>query len=118
MVSLIVYLYTTVVSIGVMITTSGTATAGQNYSLECSVTGTTDPATYQWLDSNGTQLTGSSQLEFSPLLTSDAGTYTCRATVGSVVVEGSNTLEVNCKILTLLQDFVVFFFHQSQLLLL
>ena len=92
-------MYATVVSIGVVISTNSTSTTGQTYSLDCSVIGTTDPATYQWLDSNGTQLTSSSQLEFSPLLASDAGTYTCRATVGSVVVEGSNTLEINCKIL-------------------
>ena len=94
-------MYATVVSIGVVTTTSGTSTAGETYSLECTVTETTDPATYQWLDRNGTQLTSSSQLEFSPLLASDAGTYTCRATVGSVVVEGSKTLEINCMILLL-----------------
>ena len=110
-------MYTIVVS--VMITPTGASTAGQTYSLDCSVTGTTDPATYQWFDSNGTQLTSSNQLEFSPLVASDAGTYTCRATVGNVVVENSNTLEINCKILILLQNSVViFFFHQSQLLLL
>ena len=95
-------MYTTVVSIGVMITTNGTSTAGQTYSLDCSVIGTTDPATYQWLDSNGTQLTNTNQFQFSPLLASHAGTYTCRATVGSVVVENSNTLEINCKKLILL----------------
>ena len=103
-------MYTTVVSIGVVITTNGTSTAGQTYSLDCSVIGTTDPATYQWLDSNGTQLASSSQLEFSPLLASHAGTYTCRATVGSVMVEGRNTLEINCKIflkLILLQDILL-----------
>ena len=92
-------MYTTVVSIGIVITTSGTSTAGETYSLVCIVTGTTDAAIYQWLDSNGTQLTSSSQLEFSPLLASDAGTYTCRVTVGSVMVESSNTLEINCKLL-------------------
>ena len=83
----------------VTITPGGDNTAGQTYSLDCSVIGTTDPATYQWLNSSGTQLTSSSQLEFSLLLASHSGTYTCRATVGSVVVEGSNTLEINCKIL-------------------
>ena len=88
-----------IVDILVTITPGGDNTAGQTYSLDCTVIGTTDPATYQWLDNNGTQLTSSSQLEFSPLLASDAGTYTCQATVGSVVVEGSNTLEINCKIL-------------------
>ena len=82
-----------------MITYTGIQTAGQNYSLDCSVTGTTDPATYQWFDSNGTQLTNTSQLQFSPLLASHDGTYTCRATVGSVVVENSDIVKINCKIL-------------------
>jgi hypothetical protein len=85
-----------VVSIGVVITSTSTLTAGQNYSLGCSVSGTADPATYQWFDSNGTQLTSTGQLQFSPLLASHAGTYTCRATVGSVVVENSVMVDVNC----------------------
>ena len=81
-----------------MITSAGISTAGQIYSLNCSVTGTTDPATYHWFNSSGIQLTNRRQLQFSPLLASHAGTYTCRATVGSVVVENSNTLKISCKI--------------------
>ena len=79
--------------------TVGVPTAGGTYSLNCLITGTilTDPATYQWFDSNGTQLSNTSQLHFSPLLASHAGTYTCRATVGGVVVENSKTVEVICK---------------------
>ena len=91
---------TTVDSLGVVIsvTSTGTPTAGQSYSLDCSVSGTTNLTTYQWFNSNGTQLTNTSQLQFSPLLASYAGTYTCRATVGSVVVESSDMVEINCKL--------------------
>ena len=78
----------------------GTLTAGETFSLNCSVSGTTDPATYQWFEgpaSNGTQLTNVSQLEFSPLRASDAGLYTCQTTVGGMVVEGSTTVTVSRK---------------------
>ena len=88
----------TVVSIVVMVTSTGTPTAGQSYYLDCFISGTIYPAIYQWFNSNGTQLTSTSQLQFSPLLASHAGTYTCRATVGSVVVENSDIVDVNCKI--------------------
>ena len=81
-----------------MITSTDNSTAGQTYFLDCSLTGATGPATYQWFDSNGIQLSNTSQLQFSPLLASHAGTYTCRATVWSIVVENSNTVEVICKI--------------------
>ena len=91
-----------IVSIGAMITSTGTSTAGETFSLDCSVSGTDDSATYQWSDSNGTRLANTSQLQFSPLLASHAGTYTCEATVGGVVVENSTTLEISCKILFLL----------------
>ena len=110
---------TNVVSIAVVITSGGTPTAGQTYSLDCSVSGTTDPVTYQWFDSNGTQLTSTSQLQFSPLLASDAGTYTCRATVGSVVVENNDIVDVNCNFSCSFVGFSCnFLFLQSQLLLL
>ena len=93
-----------VVSYSVMITPSatGTPTAGEIFSLNCSVSGTTDPVTYQWFEgpaSNGTQLSNVNQLEFSPLLASDAGLYTCQATVGSVMVEGTVTVEIIRKFL-------------------
>ena len=87
---------TILVSIVVVITPTGTPTAGLSYPLNCSVTGTTDPATYQWFNSNGTQLTNTSQLQFSPLLASHDGTYICRATVGSVVLENSFMVDINC----------------------
>ena len=91
---------TTVDSFGVVVsvTSTGTPTAGQSYFLDCSVSGTTNLATYQWFNNNGTQLTNTSQLQFYPLLASHAGTYTCRVTVGSVVVENSDMVEINCKL--------------------
>ena len=83
----------------VVITPSGTPTAGQTYSLNCSLTGTTDPATYQWFHGNGTRLADVSQLGFSSLSVSEAGAYTCRATVGSVMVEDTANVEINCKLI-------------------
>lgn len=80
-----------------MITSTGATTVGGTRSLNCSLNGATDPVTYQWFDGNGTRLTNVSQLLFSPLRPSHAGTYTCRATVGSVTVEGSSTVTIICK---------------------
>ena len=74
---------------------SGSNTAGETYSLECSanVTGSTDQPTTTWLipmnnpvPSGMVTTTGSmSTLTFDPLAASHAGTYTCRATVGSTM---------------------------------
>ena len=91
----IILLY--VVSYTIVITRTGTSTAGQTYSLGCSLTGATDTVTYQWLDSNGIQLTNDNQLEFPLLRASDGGLYTCRATVGGVMVEQSATVNVSRK---------------------
>ena len=77
-----------------------TPTAGETFSLNCSISGTTDPVTYQWFEgpaSSGTQLSSVSQLEFSPLRASDAGLYTCQVTVGYMIVEGTTTVEVSRK---------------------
>jgi hypothetical protein len=89
-------------TVNVVITpsTDGTPTAGETYSLDCSINGTSDPAaTYQWFDGNGALLANSSQLQFSPLRTSDAGIYTCQGTLedSEVMVEGNATVNVNCK---------------------
>ena len=67
----------------VAITTSGDNTAGRNYSLECvTVTG----STITWLDPMNDEIVPTTSiLTFNPLTTSDAGTYTCRATLGSIV---------------------------------
>ena len=88
------------------ITSSGAATAGESYSLECTVTvtGSTDQPTITWLMgpmnnqmmvSSGIVTTGSmSTLIFNPLSASDAGTYTCRTTLGSAVDSASITITV------------------------
>ena len=96
-------------------TRSDTNTAGETYSLECSVTvtGSTLQPTITWLG-DGVQITSdsfrtvsattgagsnvySSTLTFNPLSASHAGTYTCRAeiTVFSASGEGTFTVEVN-----------------------
>ena len=81
-----------------MIITADIPTAGEIYSLNCSVSGTSDPAaTYRWFDGSGTQLVIGSKLQFSPLRASDAGTYTCQATLEGVVVEENTTVNVNRK---------------------
>ena len=64
----------------------------QSYSLTCGVTVTGNPnsfITYQWIKNNGIQTedvqagTDPKVLSFSPLRLSDAGWYTCQATVSS-----------------------------------
>ena len=90
----------------VTITTIGSPTAGDYYSLKCSVSGTSDAASYQWFGPNGESITNSSSrmvfsnssltlLEFSPLQAFHAGLYTCRATVNGIVVENSASVTVN-----------------------
>ena len=96
------------VSISVSITPiSGTNTAGETYSLECSatVTGSNDQPTITWLDpmnnpvpSGMVTTTGSmSTLTFDPLSASHAGTYTCRATVGSTMQTATMDVTVESK---------------------
>ena len=74
---------------------------GQNgYSLTCSVNGAGNlnpTIIYQWTKNNGTQTqiqVGSDprDLSFSPLRLSDAGQYTCQATVSSSYLNDSITM--------------------------
>ena len=95
-------------SVSVIITSSGPPTAGESYTMECSVSGTSDPVTFQWLEgppdsrtpliSDGSRTINSdsslSQLQFSTLRASHGGIYTCQATVRGVVVEGNTIVEV------------------------
>ena len=96
-----------------IITSSGSPTAGGMYTLECSVSGTNDSAmSFQWFlgpADNRTQLTSDdsftinsnssiSQLQFTSLRASHGGHYTCQATVGGVAVEGNTTVEVDRKL--------------------
>ena len=70
------------------------------YYLTCGVTtGTENPSiTYQWTKDNGTQTqVGTDRvLSFSPLRLSDAGRYTCRATVtvGQCSSTGMDTQDI------------------------
>ena len=91
------------VDILVSVTDSGDNTAGETYSLECSVTvtGSTDTPTITWLDPMNNQITAGvmttgsmSTLTFDPLSASDAGTYTCRATLDGAEVDGSTDVVV------------------------
>ena len=112
------------VDISVSITpVSGTNTAGETYSLECSatVTGSNDQPTITWLDddveissSDATRMVSvitmnpgssySSTLTFAPLSASDTGTYTCRVMAESqtfmVNVNGVYTLGSSCLLYT------------------
>ena len=84
-----------VVDIFVTITSYGTATAGESYSLVCSatVTGSTGRPTLYWWDSSNATLPiemtsymgNNFTLTFNPLTAAHAGTYTCRAGLGSAV---------------------------------
>ena len=88
-------------------TSVGIPTVGQTYSLICYLTGpgVTVTVTYQWFKglaaSNGTQLTNTHQLQFTSLRASDAGLYTCRATVNSVEIEETASVTITRKVLSL-----------------
>ena len=87
-----------------------TPMAGSMYSLTCTVTGAeglTDSTTnYQWFK-NGEVVSGQTMetLSFTSLSFSDAGGYTCQATVmsnllsGPITMNSTNTVEVRltCK---------------------
>ena len=87
------------------ITSSGTASAGETYRLECTVTvtGSADQPVISWLTlgpmdnmitSGVVTNEGLSTLTFNPLAASHAGTYTCRATLGSAMGSASTTITV------------------------
>ena len=96
--------YDSTVDVMVSIHPSGSATAGESYTLECTVTvtGSTDQPAITWLMgpmnrevTAGIVTTGSvSTLTFNPLAASHAGTYTCRATLGSAMDSASRTITV------------------------
>ena len=90
----------------ISITSSGTATAGESYSLVCTVTvtGSTDQLSIHWTDpmgkmiTSGVATTGSrSTLTFNPLEASHAGTYTCIATLDSANYSASTNVTVQSK---------------------
>ena len=89
----------------VSVTASGMNTAGETYSLVCTVTvaGSTDRPTITWVDpmnstvpSDLINTTGNTNtLTFNPLSVSHAGNYTCRAMVGELAGEEVSTVIVN-----------------------
>ena len=96
----------------VSMTASGTNTAGETYSLVCSVSAPSEP-TITWLD-DGVQITSDSSrtvsattrdgsngyfstLTFNPLSASYAGTYTCNATVNGEMATDTETVTVQSK---------------------
>ena len=105
--------------ISVQITTSGALLLGQNdYSLTCGVSGTEhlNPSiTYQWTKNNGTltqiQVAAVARvLSFSSLRLSDAGRYTCRATVSSPYLNNNITRMHSCDI-TPQSEFIIIIIH-------
>ena len=83
--------------------------AGETSILYCFVNGTSEVGVFQWLDEQGSPVTGrgseissssissGSQLKFSPLRQSHGGTYTCNVTVAGIVRSKSTILSVNGK---------------------
>ena len=87
------------------IISSGTSTAGESYVLACTVTGSTDlPCNDNLADGSYGQYDhiwsdykcngGISTLTFDPLAASHTGTYTCRATLGSIMDSVSRNITV------------------------
>ena len=88
---------------------SGVNTAGENFTLECSLNGTndTDDVTFQWsneisilnasnISSTITVSTADQYLHFTPLQQQHKGVYTCTAvTVNGATESKSITLSVN-----------------------
>ena len=98
----------------VMVTSKGDPTAGNTYTLVCQVSvveGLVVNPVVDWLDSNGTAVSGlditvgrpniegsvvTRNLTFSPLHTSHGGDYTCRASisVSSISLSSSNLTHI------------------------
>jgi hypothetical protein len=87
--------------ISIQITTSGAPVVGQSgYSLTCGVTGAENLSpsiTYQWTKNNGTHTqiqndAANPRVSFSPLRLSDAGQYTCQATISSPFLSDDITM--------------------------
>ena len=82
-------------TVTISVAPSDTNTAGESYSLVCTVTVTgslTDQPNITWLDPMDNMITSGvvgadsmSTLTFNPLTASHAGTYTCRAELGNAM---------------------------------
>ena len=78
-----------------------TPTAGQSYTLTCSVSGTSVP-TYQWRKDGSVIQGETTELLSSPLRLSDAGQYTCEVTVNSMTLTDDKNVVIMSKISKLL----------------
>ena len=81
--------------ISVQITTSGAPSLGQSdYSLTCGVAGAENlPIAYQWTKNGAQTVIGTDEvLSFASLGFSDAGLYTCRATISSSYLSNDITM--------------------------
>ena len=101
-------------ALSLLITASRTPMLGQSYSLTCHVSGAehlSPSITYQWTKNNGTQtlIRVGDDLEilsFSSLRLSDAGQYTCQATISSPYLNNDITMALQ-DIITLQSEFIV-----------
>ena len=80
-------------SVSVQIRDGGaTPTAGENYLLNCSVSGVENlnpTISYRWIKNNHTPVgTNSNTLSFTPLQLSDAASYICEVTISSSYLSG------------------------------
>ena len=93
------FLKTPALPISVQITGSvATPTAGESYTLTCSVSGAS-VTTYQWRkDGSVIQGQTTEMLSFSPLRLSDAGQYTCEVIVNSISLTDDENVIIMSKI--------------------
>lgn len=113
------------VDVSVSIASYGDNTVGGTYSLECSaiVNGSSDSLNFTWLSPTNNEVLSeminttdnvTSTLTLTSLSLSDAGTYACRVTLGSVekmgvvtvTVEGKNLYEFYSNILIIMHIFL------------
>ena len=88
----------TTITVTVVVSGDGTPTAGQSYTLTCSVSGAS-VTTYQWRkDGSVIQGETTEMLSFSPLRLSDAGQYTCEVTVNSMTLTDDKNVVIMSKI--------------------
>ena len=98
--------------VNIIIMPIGSSTAGENYTLQCSINGTNEPATFQWLKgslNNKLMMTPGmsiiinsnssiTQLQFQPLhQQSHNGSYCCNATIDIDGTRQSKCLNVTVK---------------------
>ena len=76
--------YSPTLPVDVTITSSsGTAVAGQSFTLTCHATTALMNPAYQWFDDSGTMVGSGFTLTLNPLLESNSGEYSCQVSAGS-----------------------------------